>query len=556
MKEQIHAFAIRYFDIFRNPSSTDRQVVEGFADECFSLGFKMDCGESFCEKYNKAFNDVEELDKIINEIDDPQFLGTAIFSQWRYITHWSYNAHPLDHEYRPWFIIAFSRLATITSEDNDPPYVFHGNVKKVKINSNCIGYGYCPEKDDEIEQHVTITENGRVWISRYAFGEGYGNNRIIEQKQLLISAEKVAFLFDKFTKYFRDQYQIDYVTDVGGFEMTITDDQGKSAVIIGPLMCEFEVDGYDLSQLLRDTVEDQTLFVFDGNTFEKIKRITIEYKGCRVIAAENEMDITMRTEDKIIIDRNEETIEYFQKIAEQVDIIRKLHVLDGIRDFLNAYDPHSIFTDFEDSDDIVDAPVETPTYKITVEFQRQDPRIIEGKYYKYGLPTDWSDFIEDLREFITFYGLGDVFNPDLYEKTFPKDTDIIFLSVRFGDYGKPYYYITDDDSIEVGSQVVVPVGNEGTERIVDVIKKQYFSADKVPMPLEKVKSIIGKFVPPLKDQSGKRMIYCPMCECEIDADDCYNILYDPCTEGIEGIITKEQIEERDDICQRCRYYDE
>lgn len=87
-----------------------------------------------------------------------------------------------------------------------------------------------------------------------------------------------------------------------------------------------------------------------------------------------------------------------------------------------------------------------------------------------------------------------------------KKTNIIYLSVKFGDYGKPYYYITEDDSIGIGEQVVVPVGDDGTERIVEVVKKQYFSSDNVPMPIEKVKHIIGLFVPPQKNAHGKQMI--------------------------------------------------
>jgi len=34
------------------------------ADDCKALGFKMDCGNAFTEKYGSAFNDYEELDKI------------------------------------------------------------------------------------------------------------------------------------------------------------------------------------------------------------------------------------------------------------------------------------------------------------------------------------------------------------------------------------------------------------------------------------------------------------------------------------------------------------
>ena len=51
-----------------------------------------------------------------------------------------------------------------------------------------------------------------------------------------------------------------------------------------------------------------------------------------------------------------------------------------------------------------------------------------------------------------------------------KKTNIL-LSVLFGDFEKRYFYVTDDDTIEVGNQVIVPVGDDGTERIVEVEKR-------------------------------------------------------------------------------------
>lgn len=118
MSEPIHEFADYYFSLYSDPQTQERQVDEDFAERCFALGFEMDCGKSFCEKYAQAFNDYHELDKIIEEINDPKFLGSAIFSQWRYITHWSYGASLLEDEYRKWFIIAFKRLLAISSEDS------------------------------------------------------------------------------------------------------------------------------------------------------------------------------------------------------------------------------------------------------------------------------------------------------------------------------------------------------------------------------------------------------------------------------------------------------
>lgn len=559
MKEQIHAFANHYFDIFRDPKASNFQVEEGFAEKCFALGFEMDSGNSFCEKYPKAFNDYSELDKIIEEIDDPQFLGTAIFSQWRYITHWSYCSHPLDEQYRPWFITAFGRLVTITSENNSPPYVFHGNVKKVKIHSNNMGYGFLPREGTEVEQHLTITDDGRVWITRYAISEDLNFAKLTktEQRQFKISSDKAKFLLDKYTKYFRDEYEISFATDVGSFEMQITDDEGKTAYFIGPLICEFEVDGYDLSQLTRDTVEDQTLFVFDNNEFERIERITIDHEHKKKIVAADGQVVTWNPTNHIVIDRKTDTIEYTYKIGTECDVTRKYHVAQGVSNFLDELEYQNLFVEFEEKElDAIIPEDDEATYTATVDFLRGPSRIVAGRYDKQGLPIDWPEFIEDLYDFMSFYGFGEMFDEKQYGRTYRKTNDYIFLSVRFGEYGKTYYYLTEDDTIQVGDQVVVPVGSEGKERIVEVAKKEYYSSDRVPMPIEKVKSIVGKFIRPEENDKGEMMIYCPMCECEISADTCYDILYDPLVKEVPSIITEEKMKERYEFCSFCKYNDE
>lgn len=560
MNKDIYAFAKYYFNIFRNPKASNFQVEEGFAEKCFSLGFEMDCGKSFTKKYPDAFRTAEELDKIIDDVDDANLLGSAIFSQWRNLTHWSMGSHPLDDEFRPWFIVAFGRLMTITAEDKTPPFVFFGNAKKVKIHSNNICFGYCPKKGDEVEQHLTITEDGRVWLTRYAINEdlNFADYKKTEQKQFRIDSEKAKLLLYKFTKYFRDEYEINFATDVGSFEMWIDDDEGKRAYFVGPLISEFEVDGYDLSQLVRDTLGDQSLFVFDDNAYEKIKRITIDYKFTSVIIpADNSNDITWEYSDHLVIDRETETIEDVLKLAERCDVTRKYHVAEGVTSFLDDLDIEGLFTEFDEPDEnVLPSPEGTAVYEVMVEFHRQKPRIISGTYDKQGLPKDWPEFIEALYQFISFYGFGEMFDEKQYARTYRKKNDYIFLSVKFGDYGKPYYYLTDDDTIQVGEQVEVPVGNDGTERIVRVSKKEYFSEDKLPMPIEKVKSIIGRFIPPEENENGEKFIYCPMCDKMISADICYDILYDPLIDEIPGIITEEEIEEKQDICERCKYHDE
>ena len=105
-------FAQKWLEKFQDPNVCYIDLVEHYlADDSQMLGFEMDCGHSFQERYGVAFNDVRELLKIIDEIDDMQLLGSAIYSQWRYYNHWAYSgAEILKPENREWFIIALKRL--------------------------------------------------------------------------------------------------------------------------------------------------------------------------------------------------------------------------------------------------------------------------------------------------------------------------------------------------------------------------------------------------------------------------------------------------------------
>ncbi len=116
-KKDIHDFAIRWLEKYHNPSSTEQDVENGFGDQCRSLGFEMDGGKAIKEAYPKSdpLSDTAALQSIINMITDVSILGSAIFSNWRFITHWG-ETGLLTPDSRAWFICALSRLAELTAE--------------------------------------------------------------------------------------------------------------------------------------------------------------------------------------------------------------------------------------------------------------------------------------------------------------------------------------------------------------------------------------------------------------------------------------------------------
>ena len=46
-------------------------------------------------------------------------------------------------------------------------------IRKLQITSNSQSYGPRPNPEEEVEQHLTLLSNGRIWLSRYRYGSGY-----------------------------------------------------------------------------------------------------------------------------------------------------------------------------------------------------------------------------------------------------------------------------------------------------------------------------------------------------------------------------------------------
>lgn len=78
----------------------------------WDLGFEMDCGHSFEQRYGLPLGDTRALIRGLDRIDDVQALGNAIFSQCRYITHWSLSS---EDENVDWLITALEHLEELAA---------------------------------------------------------------------------------------------------------------------------------------------------------------------------------------------------------------------------------------------------------------------------------------------------------------------------------------------------------------------------------------------------------------------------------------------------------
>lgn len=496
--KQVHEFAVKWCDKFRDQKTNYIELVDHYlADDCEALGFEMDCGHTFSEKYGDAASDNEALDKIIDDVDDIPLLGSAIYSRWRYFNHWAYSgAEVLEPKNRAWFILALSRLALLTG---DNPFVFQGEPQKIRIVSNNICYGLPPEPEDEVEQHITINAEGRVWFSAYNFGEGFGRYKKARSQIYKIDKAVADKVLNSVASYFSGEYDELFATDIGDWVMEITNVDGKVYKFGGSLCADFEVDGIDLSDLIRDALGMNDLYVFDGNNKpDRVERITVDYHRITKIKPKQSLSetteyVTWDYTEKLILDRESETLEHIQNIGSGCTVSRKMYVEGGVENLLDDIDAEELFGNIEGNpDDVIENPLETQEYAITIDFKKGPRRVIQGTYDKKALPEAWGDFADAVWSFIRFYGFGEILDPSVYGKVKHRKQDYIYCSVEFDAGYKSYYYIADDDSIEVGDYVVVPVGKDNHQSVAEVVKVEFFAEEDVPLPIEKTKHIIRK----------------------------------------------------------------
>ena len=62
-------------------------------------------------------------------------------------------------------------------------------------------------------------------------------------------------------------------------------------------------------------------------------------------------------------------------------------------------------------DDVVDNPLKTKDYTITVDFKKGAQRVLQGTYDKKALLEFWGEFADSVWQFMRFYGMGEMLDP-------------------------------------------------------------------------------------------------------------------------------------------------
>lgn len=495
--QQVNDFAHKWLTLYKADSTTEGMVTEGFADDCFALEFEMDTGKGFITAFSEdAFKHVDTLLTVIDDVMNAYLLGSAIFSKWRGITHW-WNEELLAEDNRKWFITALSRLADITGDTLIPEVLvpgFRGTVQKIRIESDNVCFGPCPESEEEVEQHLTINNKGRVWFSGYNFG--HGKHVKARSQRIAVDAQQAQRILDIVGRYFMN-YNPCIIMDVGSWNMTITNTDGKEFKFFGALCSDFEVDGEDLSDSIRDLTGMQDLFVFDANGKpDKIERMTVDYHKVQTFRHKPRFEdgpgqLLWDYTEKLVIDRATETIQFTRNIGTGCSVTHSCYVQEGVPDLLDRFDADELLIGAPGvPEDLVENSDLKIEFTITLDMKKGPQHTCTGYYDCFDLPEGWAAVMEDIWEFVSFYGfVGDMFDPDTYKQRRRRANELIFVYVTFDEYGKEYCYLADEDIYYPGSKVTVPVGIEGRESTAKVARIEYFPKEKAPFPLDKIKRI-------------------------------------------------------------------
>jgi len=383
-----------------------------------------------------------------------------------------------------------------TQENANPP-LFEGTVYTIRIKSNYICYGPCPEPDDEVEQHLTVTEEGKVSFTSYCWGDG-GKYKKAREQNFKIRSDIASYILKIVGDYFSADNEMNFTADVGSWEMDMSNTDEKSFHFNGSLYPGVsELD--NISSIMRNNLNMPDLLAFDGDSHkDRIDKLVIDYHRVTKIKPKVPFNpeieyATWDYSEHFTLDRASESLEHIQNIGSGCMVSRKYHVEDGLSAFLDDHYSSGLLSNIiGNPPDVIDNPLETKDYQIAIDYLYGGQRIITGSFDKNGLPEDFPELAEDIMNFMCFYGMGEILNPSVYRKAKRKNSDYTFCSVEFDEGSKSYYYLTEDDSLSIGDFVFVPVGKDGHTAIVEIVNIEYFPEDKVPFPLDKVKRIIRK----------------------------------------------------------------
>ena len=141
-------------------------------------------------------------------------------------------------------------------------------IRKIHLKCDNLRYGPEPKPEEEIQQILTLLSDGRVWLSRYRYGSGY-KYELISKDAFRIHTAQAKMVLEAVENCFTEDFLPDFVTDIGSWELSVTDAHGNTRQFEGALCKDKRIEDEHLSARLRTALNCPFLFAFDGRRGKK-----------------------------------------------------------------------------------------------------------------------------------------------------------------------------------------------------------------------------------------------------------------------------------------------
>ncbi|MHC5099544.1 hypothetical protein ACYSNN_06820 [Peptoniphilus genitalis] len=383
--KKICNFSNKWLKKFSTEDSNIQDLMDySMAEECMELGFSLELGHEFLRKYGKEAGKLAKLKEIIDEVNEIDLLGSAIFLNWRYFNHWAYDqSEILKEDNINWFILTLKHLYHLAARNE---YLFKGEIKSFILRSDAMSFGLFPEEGQVIGQDIYLDFEGRISIKSYKYTNQVGRDKNFEKSDFKIRPEEAYRIFYEIKKYFGDKYDPFelMIMDVGSWDAVIENTEGKKYRFNGPLFENQHEDLAYLSVLIRTLLGRMDLFVFDGQAkTDRIKKLTLDYHRIteipidRFIFDKNFDRAIWDYKESIIINREENTIEHNKIIGEGCKVYQKFEVEGLIDSILDNFEEEDLFEKVKGNpEDAIGIPDEIRKYKLTIDYDKKPQRII------------------------------------------------------------------------------------------------------------------------------------------------------------------------------------
>lgn len=376
---------------------------------------------------------------------------------------------------------------------------FCGKLKAIRLESE-LSLFLMPADGTEVRQRLTITRDGRGFLTRSAFGpiprDVRWEDHFDKKKQTRFhldpeNAERIMQAFEEIFSNLGDE--IAMACDAGCWGLVLENEEGKKFRWSGSLLDESFQGADELSDLVREETGIEDLFVFDGCP-DRIEELEFRYHQKTAIrpGGSDDEPVFMEQSESLSINRKMEILKHVHGLSPECQVTNLYHISGGIPNLLDGLEDLNLTEREGNPPDAEDNPDDVKEYSLKIRWRSGQVDELDGTYDKLSLPEYFPKLVEKVRDFISFYGLGEFFNEDAYSRKKRCKSDLIFCKVIFADAEKEYTYFADEDIYEKGDFAWAPAGKDNKEKIVRVTDVEYLQPEEAPFPVEKTKKLIRR----------------------------------------------------------------